>query len=476
MTKGIVSLKLSKYLRKIEVVTKIFKKSSFDLYLVASIIKNIKDPIQAIEFIKEITGNGSLYKLFSSLYLKKSKEFSGEDIENILNNSLVPTFQVSNWEYYYYPSLDITIIGNKVFAGDIYKDGNYIINNLNPDEDFVSSKVVQNILIDDDYDNYEYIYENNICKIKLVNNSNKYYELSLKDFTSSIEERNINLLDLKYDNQILEGRFDQLNNEYVMNLNEKELKFFKDSDLYIIEEVGVRQVKICKFFGTYWYSSSVIEYSKDQNISELALNFLIDSNKIYEVKNKLLLNIIENINSYLIKCNTVNSYLKIKNSNNFITLGLKLLINKEETFNWSDDVLKIFLSNYTNLKELLVIYSLNNKLDYTISNLIEIFNSDKRVMSEEDITKVTNHLNDVEKLHKEINILVGEMSQSGVRENMKKIKIDSNDLVALKKFYNKHMAHKNSINKETNLENLKEKLIYFQSVKKVHDKVLKLIK
>ena len=114
-----VALSLPNKFYKVVLKYDTFEKATYDSYLVASIVANAKNEKDAMEYIDEITGNGSLNPHFKKLYEEISK-MTKEQVEGILKDSLYPITVVDKSHHFkYYEMFDATRMNNKVFPGNL---------------------------------------------------------------------------------------------------------------------------------------------------------------------------------------------------------------------------------------------------------------------------------------------------------------------------------------------------------------------
>ena len=119
-----VALSLPNKFYKVVLKYDTFEKATYDSYLVASIVANAKNEKDAMEYIDEITGNGSLNSHFKKLYEEISK-MTKEQVEGILKDSLYPITVVDKSHHFkYYEMFDATRMDNKVFPGNLENNPN----------------------------------------------------------------------------------------------------------------------------------------------------------------------------------------------------------------------------------------------------------------------------------------------------------------------------------------------------------------
>ena len=131
---------------------------------------------------------------------------------------------------------------------------------------------------------------------------------------------------------------------------------------------------------------------------DLALNYLIKNPIINEMKTKTLLNILNNSTDLLVQ-EVINYVLSRKESKDLSLVGLKLIKNGLEK-NWAESALN-GIKQFAGVSEMSLIYRINNKLEYTISELVlidnELLSTEHQLEKESYLCDRKNKINEIEK-------------------------------------------------------------------------------
>ena len=111
-----VALSLPNKYYKITLKYDTFQKATFDEYLVANLVAS-STKREAMKYIDEISGNGSLNSHFKKLYDKIS-DLKKKQVNDILQDSLFPVTMIDTKHHFkYYPMFDATRMENRVYKG-----------------------------------------------------------------------------------------------------------------------------------------------------------------------------------------------------------------------------------------------------------------------------------------------------------------------------------------------------------------------
>ena len=169
-----VALSLPSTFYKVTLKYNTFQKATYDSYLIASLIKNSKTKTEAINYIDEITGEGSLNAHFKKLYDEISL-LSINQIEDIVTNSLFPITVVDQKNHFkYYSMFGATRMNNKVYDGNLKEQEEILIDLIMPKGDKVKflSIEYQEEPATIKSDNYNAIFTDENIRIDLDNNQN----------------------------------------------------------------------------------------------------------------------------------------------------------------------------------------------------------------------------------------------------------------------------------------------------------------
>lgn len=434
-----IALSLPNTFYKLVVKYDTFEEATFDSYLVASLIKNSNSKGDAMRYISEITGNGSLNKHFKKLYEEISK-FQSEQIDGIVNNSLYPVTVVDAKHHMeYYPMLNATRFNDKVYEGKLVNDYDLISKVVLPARDdikllSIESNEEEGVVIKD---NYDAIFTETGIQVDL--GDGKYFPISNNDFYS-VFDFNDSYLDSewlpKIGTEITDGNWTVLSNEVVSYFG-KDRFTYKDNEnnLVVLYNDSIKVTEVIKAYGLYFYKDTKYNISKKNAARcEAALNYLMESNKINEYKTRSLINLLYSVSDLLAQ-KVVIYILSRKNSKEISQFGLELIKNGLEK-NWTDSVLSS-IKSITPPVDIKYIYRINSNLNYELKDLLNIDDTD---LEEIDRLKKQSYLSERKTYLDEISRMIGEITTSGVREKMKKLDKD-NEIIALNKFCNEYVGH-----------------------------------
>lgn len=461
------NLSLLRKKNEVKIYYDTYEPSTFDQYLMASLAKNSKSKKEAYDYIDDITGKGSLNHHFKNLY-DKTMELKKDQIDKILSDSLYPVTRIANEFYCYYPQLDISLYHGKSHEGDLENrkevfisailpkeaNGKYRDINIAPGIDKVVSET-RDLIYDEEGiyidfgDGNPHFLEDELAKKINPNQLEESLFLSKGIALSSIDEkaRDYKLLDNAVFNELMkeeEKRF----------LNEKKESVKIDQDCFA-------KLEVIKVFNTYFYREIRLEFSKkNKSLCDGAIKRLMDGGQINNFKTKTLISILEN-STDLVAQEAVNYVLTRKNSKEIAEVGLHIM-NQGVYKGWEKETL-ISIRRALGSTATTSIYQCDPTLGYSIDDLVSITN--KSILLDEDKQRLEKYLEDRGNKINQIYSWRGEMSSSGVRENMKSLKNKDGVHEQLKKFLNK-TAH---VQKDINERNDKELDALYKEVKSIYE-------
>ena len=415
-----LKLNLSKQIKKIKVKYNTFEKATFDEYLITSLVyrtyKDIDREKLILDYINDITGEGSLNHHFKNLY-SKLKIFNEEQLKKIMDNSMIPTLKIDEKNRYeYYPQLNVSIFNKRLYQGDIIEYNNLpmllMINeeiiDLSIETIRDEVKAEQYLVSFDESDNVE---------IKILNNflpiDGKLFEETL-----CVDLKNVDSYQGEIHNNADGNGWKVLTNSAFNNLFSNSNYYYENGDHYFVRNESVRKTSIAKVHGLYIYNEKILNYQNNPVLCKRVIDFLLKNNTINEYKTTSIIAMLKFVDDE--KCQkVVNSMLMKKESKEFALVGLDL-IGKGIIYGWVKMALKLFLK-YAEAYHLNYLYQADSDLPFTIEQLIKI---DKDILSESHKVKVDEYNSNVEAKKKTIREITGEVTTKGLRENAKKLEAD----------------------------------------------------
>lgn len=473
-----VQLSLRKSYNIITLEYHTYEKATFDQYLAASIALRCESENQIERYINDLTGKGSLNSHLKKL-VQKVLTFDKESIEKILTSSMFPVTKIDKSNrYIYYPYFDISVINkNRFYKGNLKEYSNEEIKKIVMlKEELIEFRVSEK----DDSDKkdvYIVLFNDDGLKINLIND--EWFDFKYEYFRESYVSSNIKSTLYKgVIKNTTEG-----NNWSI--LTETSFNSFVNSDRSFVDDVGdcciltndfIKKVSIAYMsdIDLYFYREEKIDFNrKNIKYCDLALKYLLENPIINEIKTKTLINILNN-STDLVAQKVINYLLVRKDSKEIAQAGLNLIKSGLEK-NWDLLTLKS-MKKFANQEYLNLLYKINNKLDFTISELLLI---DVDNLSSKHKLEVKKYKQERENLIKEINKIIGEITTSGLREKAKKkLPQSSNVLKQFTKDCNKYIGHANKSLEELSFEALKNRLddvhAFYENyllVKKMYDEI-----
>ncbi|MGP1413959.1 MAG: hypothetical protein ACTTID_02410 [Bacillales bacterium] len=465
-----VRLNLPKTLYKLTLKYNTFEKATYDSYIIACLVANTKKEEQAYKYIDEITGKGSLNSHFKKLYDSISK-FTKDQINDILVNSLFPITVINKEHCFeYYQIFDVTKMGNKVYEGNLIdnlEDIRKIILPVDKDIKFVSLDYIQE---DGELkrDNYNAIFSKEGIKVDLLDG--KYCSISKEDF-STVYKNDIDTLDGylgSIGETISDGNWNVLSKEIINTFKNERYKFNDSKGRHcVLTNDFIKTYEIIKVFDLYFYKRNKFMFDKNSKaLCEDAVEYLFSSKNINEYKTKYLINLLSYVDDK-IKQQVVQYILDRKDSKEISQLGLSLIKSGLEK-GWEKDIL-ISIKKQISSSDLQYLYRLNKDLGFEVEDLLNI---DKTDLNEEDLKKINKYLCDKENILRQINLWIGEITNSGIREQIKALK--KSDLkIRVKKFVDKRTGHNKLDYKSMDMNRLKKE---YEEIKYFYNEDFNLIK
>lgn len=449
-----VPLSLPNIYYKVTLKYDTFQKVTYDSYLMACLVANSKNAREANNYIDEITGKGSLNQYFKDLY-EEISQFTEEQIQGIVNNSLYPITVIDQKHHFkYYPMFNATRMDNKVYPGNNRDNDELIKSLIMPRRDDVKFLSI-------DYyeengklqtDNYNAIFNDEEIKVDLDNG--QYYPISKEDFNAvyknDVENLNGYLGDIG--DKITNGNWNVLSKSIVDTFSRSQYRYRDSNNIHsVLFPDFIKTIEVINVFGLYFYKETKYNFSKNNfKLCEDAVDYLMNSKNINEFKIKSLLNLLNFVDEKKAQ-NVIQYILGRKDSKEISELGLKLIKSGLEK-GWEHDIL-LSIKKQIQSVDYKYLYRLDSNLNFDVEDLLTIDNieltNDDRIRKEEYIAQKENLL-------KEINQMIGGMTNSGVREKIKKIpKSDLKDKV--KKFLDKRIGHSKKDYSSMNVEQVTKK-------------------
>lgn len=471
-----IPLELNKEEYKLNLTYNTYEKIAFDQYLCSLISKYEKNKKNQYKYIDDITGNGSLNHHFKSL-LSEIKHLSSDDVEKAIKNNLYPIKKVENYNVFkYFPTLNISLYENHLLKKNPKQiKVEEIKQMLTINGDIVEMKFLEKEATND-VDNYDVRFNSNgNIEVKI---NNGWFTISERDFIAAKKTENI-----KFDNEIKiqkmvtdDNKLFLLTNEYLKELSNNPNSFISSEKKNIqFNSERIIVTNVYDIHNTYFYNEELYEYSnKNKKIILEILNHILDNNNLNATKDillhKLILSIdvanaIKFIDSILIK---KESKLIAEDAINIIAENFDLV----KKLNCLSDSSLITIKKFANINNLNEIYKLNPNIKYLDDELCKI---DTDLLSKEHKVIKEEYLANRNKIIKEINEKMGEITNSGIRERVKKYNFKQPFVKELGKKINDMQAHKKDDIKNYSDEKLKNYLNKVNDIYNLYKKTSKLI-
>ncbi len=438
-----------------------FQKATYDSYLMASLIANAKTKQEAMNYIDEITGKGSLNPHFKKLYDEISA-FSKEQIDGILQNSLYPITVVDQKNHFkYYPMFGATRMLNKVYSGNLKNQEEVLKQLIMPKDDkikFLSLEYHEEAATIK-LDNYNAIFSDKYIKVDLDNN--QYYEISKEDFTK-VYVNDVDRLEGflgVVGNEITDGNWNVLSKSIISTFSKANYRYKDSKGVHTVLNTDcMKTIEIINVFGLFFYKETKFDYSsKNPSKCEDAIKYLMESKNINEFKTKTLIYLLTSVSDKTAQ-SVIQYILDRKDSKEISELGMKLIKSGLEK-GWDQNVLNS-IKKQVPMSEYKYLYRINPNLGFEIEDILDI---DDIELTEFDRIRKTTYLSEKDNMLKDINLWIGEITNSGIREKIKSLeKSPLKDSV--KKFLDKRTGHNKKDYKNMSMIQLK----------KEHDEICKM--
>lgn len=414
-----LKLKLTKISKRIKVKYNTFEKATYDEYLISSLALRAHDEQEAYDYIDDITGNGSLNGHFKKLY-EKVRTFNQEQLEKIMNSSLFPILKVDSSNVYeYYPEIDVSVFKKRVFNGDLAGYDNLLQQVLYINEDVIELSFEEGKRFDKP-DSY-LVTIDDIGNVKL-----KLYDKSISISSDMFKQLIFNELDAikEYKGTIYktaEGSGWQIvNNSVIKNLFSNKNYFYYKGDHCLIRNDNLRKTEMAQVSGLYIYREGYLSYDKDTEICESVLNVLHKNKSFDLLKPKALVVLLQNVNED-VAIQYINKDINGKYLSKEIAEFAIGLLEKDFANGWTVLTLQNLLkqcdkSGYS------CIYKASSEVKFDIEQLIVI---DSDLLTEEHRNQVEEYYNNLNSMKQTIRMIIGDITTSGLREAVKKLKSDA---------------------------------------------------
>ena len=431
-----VLLNLPKEFKTLVLHYKTYEKATFDQYLSASVALRSKNSKKANEYIDDITGKGSLNEHLKNLYSKLS-EMDDSSLEKILSDSMFPITKIDKTnKYVYYPLFKIVVLNNKIYDNFETLGIEKVKETLMIDYDLIGMSFEERGK-NDKYESYKIKFTDNNIEIFIANkwlpfdsslfsNYCKEQDLEIERYTgiinSNVTGDDWNLLTANSFNSLFSSN-----------------KVFLDNDknYCIITNDYIKKTEIANIHGLYFYRETRIDFiNKNKDYCEMAIKSLLVNQQINETKTKTLTSLLKVIDD-LEAQNVINYILARKESKEIALIGLDLIRLGLEK-NWNADAL-ISIKSYSSTTDLNRLYRINPNIKYSLSELALI---DNDILTEEDLVKKNQYLDDRKNKILDIQMKLGEITSSGLRQSIKKVLKQSDPKVnTFTKYCNDYLAH-----------------------------------
>ena len=447
-----------------------YQKATYDSYLVASLIKNSKNQREAFEYIEEVCGQGSLNAHFKRLY-EEISQFSESQINGIIENSLYPVTMMVSDHFKYYEMFNASRFRNKVFEGNLFDNQEMLKQVMMPRD---GKSTFLDISFESEpgtvkRDVYDAIFSEDKIMVNL--DDNKFLPISKEEFDKVYEGQSMDITayPCKITNEITRGQWSALS-QTVLDAMLKERFIFenKDNNLGSIFNDYIKATSVINVFGIYFFKETKYDFTKANSARcEEAIEQLLSNGWINEYKTRSLVRMLSVVSDETSK-KAVEYVLHRKDSKELSEVGLSLIKNGFEK-GWSRESL-LSMKKFAAPVHFNYLYRIDNNLGYSIDELLLI---DKNILSEADDIQVKAHKAKRENIIEQMNKMVGEIMNSGIREKMKSLKTKDSVYKQLNDFIKESSAH---LKKDYDSMNLDQLTKEFESIKRVYEGVFQNIK
>lgn len=440
-----------------------YQKATYDSYLVASLIRSSKNQKEAFEYIEEVCGQGSLNAHFKRLY-EEISGFTESQIDGIIENSLYPVTMMVSDHFKYYEMFNASRFRNKVFEGNLFdnqemlkqvmmpRDGNSSFLDISFESEPGTTK----------RDVYDAIFSEESILVDL--DDNKYLPISKEEFDKVYEGQSMNIsaYPCKISNEITRGQWSALS-QTVLDAILKERFTFKDKDdnLGSIFNEYIKVTSVINVFGIYFFKETKYDFIKNNATRcEEAVEQLLSNGWINEYKTRSLVRLLSAVSDETAK-KVVEYVLNRKDSKELAEVGLTLVKNGFEK-GWSKEAL-LSMKKFATPIHINYLYNIDNSLGYSIDELLQV---DKNALSEVDAIKVRAYIAERDNMIDQMNKMVGEIMNSGVREKMKSLKTKDSVYKQLNDFIKESSAH---LKKDYSTMSLEQLTVEYNGIKRVYE-------
>ena len=457
-----VALSLPNKFYKVILKYDTFEKATYDSYLIASVVANAKNEKEAMKYIDEITGNGSLNPHFKRLYEEISK-MTKEQVQGILRDSLYPITVVDKSHHFkYYEMFNATRMDNKVFPGNLENNPKLADTLMPKDRD---AKFLSIEFESEDgrvnKDNYNAIFSDTEIRVDL--DAGQYYPISKENFLSVFENEG----DITSEwmpiigNEITDGNWNVLTKGVADTWGKDRLTYkTEEGNLAVLLSDCIKETQVITAYDLLFYKETRYNFSSQYQKKCLeAVRFLKDSKMINEYKTKSLITLLSVIPDMYAQ-QIVQYILSRKNSKEIAEFGLMLIKGGLEK-GWEREVL-LSIKNSVPQREYKHLYKINSDLNFEVTDLLDIDDAD---LTEADKMRKRAYVTERDNLIKEIKFMIGDMTTSGVRQKLKSLQKD-NVVNSVKNFLNKYQGHNGGELESMSLEQIKKE---YDSIKAMYN-------
>ena len=467
MIEARIPLTLPKVKTKIVVSYNTYKLATYDQYLAASIVVHAQSDNDVYQFIDDITGKGSLNNHFHKL-VDDIRKLDNSTIRKVLDNSNYPVTLIdeSN-QYTYYPVFDVSEYKGEILKGDIKSmDSDELKKLLNIQDDIIKVEIKSKEDIRSD--TYSVRFKDNLIEICL--NKHDWQPLSSHQF-NNIFSSDIKDVD-RYSGAVLsdvDGKgWVLLKNDILERLCKNQFSFYDNDGNHVSISGSLEVTQILNVHGMFLYRLKHIDYSKQNgNICQQALEHLLENDLLFDFPTDRLVKLTHSVKEHW-QQKVCNYILSRRDDNKIAEIGCNLIASI--TDGWEKESLLSIKKVYR--KGLTTLYKISADLDYTDAELSKI---DFKVLTEEHQERMRAYMASRQNKLDEIRSIIGEITNSGIRERMKSLEV--NELTKVfKKELNKYVAHqKNDIGKyddehlDDYISKIEEMYLHFLDVQKMLD-------
>ncbi len=396
-----------------------FVKATYDQYLIASVVKNAQSRDEAYAYIDDITGSGTLNGHFKKLY-DEIAELTAQQLESILNSSMYPTLMIDDSNHYdYYPQLDISVFRNKQYKQDLGKRSD-LFRILRIDEDIIDHKIRESS-VGGKSDRYSVVIEDDQIVVEIARSH--YVEMNKELFESVLmkELDEVKQYEGKIHMNCDEGRWYMLNRTTLEHLfsNDRYYYYDKDGNHMAIRNDGVKKTSVAELMGVYVYKEKLLKY-KNKSLCTRVLEVLEEKDTLSEIKSDTLVCILECADRKKAQ-QAINVLLGKNQDKEIIDCGLRLLMGGLIQ-GWEEYTVRVFLRN-SNRSHANSIYKANKQIVYAVDRLMQV---DWNLLSEAHRVERQRHEEDMDLKKMQIQVMIGKVASSGLREKVKRVKSTRN--------------------------------------------------